>query len=72
MTALRAMRRSQVRGDATVTLTNDGDLPVVVDDGRVFANGRTHLLPTVELAPGEAATVTTAISLMNSHDGTGI
>lgn len=53
----------QVRGEATVTLANDGDVPVVVDDGRVFANGRTHLLPTVELAPGERATVTTALDL---------
>ena len=60
---LEAWLGGQVRGDATVTLTNDGDVPVVIDDGRVFANGRTHLLPTVELAPGEAATVTTAIDL---------
>lgn len=53
----------EVRGDATVTLTNDGDDAVTIDNGRVIADGRTHLLPDIDLAPGQSAAVSTSVSL---------
>lgn len=52
-----------VRGEATVTVVNDGTTPVTIDDGRVFANGRTHLLPRIDLAPGQSAAVSTTLDL---------
>ena len=61
--ALERWLGGAVRGDATVTVTNDGTAPVIIDDGRVFANGRTHLLPTIDLAPGQSAAVSTSLDL---------
>ena len=61
--ALERWLGGEVRGDATVTVTNDGTAPVIIDDGRVFANGRTHLLPTIDLAPGQSAAVSTSLDL---------
>ena len=52
-----------VRGQATVTITNDGDTAISVDDGRVFADGRTHILPNIDLRPGQTATISTDIDL---------
>lgn len=52
-----------VRGRTTVTITNDGAGPVSIDDGRVFADGRTHFLPSIDLQPGQTAAVSTDIDL---------
>ncbi len=52
-----------VRGDAHVTVANTTDRLVTVDDAAVLSDGRTYLLPPLELEPGRVITVATRIDL---------
>ena len=52
-----------VRGDAFVTIANNSDRLVTVDDAGVMADGRTYLLPTLDLEPGRIITVSTRIDV---------